>query len=249
MCIFDWYMYQPFQPDPIFTSLISGLLGSAIGGFATYKAVDKAHEHNIELEKLKEAEEERNVILSIIEELKVLKETYQVEMDNIYNNLPQNEYILNTYTITQDFMTIYTHNSNKIGIIKDDKIRNLIIKSYTYLKKYIEYLLNYKDELNYFERARDEFIARAYPHLINTACSRANTTYEISNIKEMVNHNNWSWLNSQFLNPAQVQNFLNSDEKLKQDLIDASVDLKEKYIELKNLIDEVVNIGTNKYNE
>ena len=230
-------------------TLISALLGAGIGGLTTYIATIQAHKNNIELEKLKEKETEKAVVLSIIEELKVLKETYQEDMDELYDNLPPNKYIETYYTITQDFMTVYSNNASKLGIIKHEKLRNSIIKTYTYLKKYIEYLLNYGTSIVYFEKCRSEFIARVYPNLINSACSKANNELEVSKIKDDVRHNNWGWFTAQYLTQAQVINFIKSDDEQIADLIYLSQDLKQKYYELKNLIDKTTDLALCLYKE
>lgn len=230
-------------------TLISALLGALIGGFATYKATMQAHKNNIELEKKKNEENEKAVVLSIIEELRVLKETYQDEMDKLYDNLPPQQYIEICYTVTQDFMTVYSNNASKLGIIKHEKLRNSIIKTYTYLKKYIEYLLNYGTSIMYFEKCRSEFIARAYPDLINSACSKANNELEISKIKNDVRNNNWAWFMTQYLTQAQVINFIKSDDEQIANLIYQSQDLKQKYLELKNLIDKTTDLAMCLYKE
>ena len=123
------------------------ILGALIGGVANFISTRQAHINNTNLEKRKEKLCERAVILSIAEELKSLLSSYETEMDYMFQTLPDNSFLESAYTITQDFMTIYSNNANKIGSIKNDELRALIITSYTYLKRYIEYLLNYANEL------------------------------------------------------------------------------------------------------
>lgn len=154
MCIFDWYMYQPFQPDPIFTSLISGLLGSAIGGFATYKAVDKAHEHNIELEKLKEAEEEKSI-------LKLLNNSYKqllIVLNGTFN--PKNKssygYIRVAHHASLYLIPVLDGVMYKIGLIEDEEKRNTIIEIYSDLKHFLDCNELYKDKLKSLKNYRKE---------------------------------------------------------------------------------------------
>ena len=128
------------------------IIGAILGGLVTFLSTHQAYKNNINLEKQKEKLIERSVVLSISEELQSLICSYQEEMDKLYQNLPDNEFLDSSYSITQDFMTIYQNNANKIGLIEDDELRALIIKSYTYFKRYIEYLLNYAQMLEEFNK-------------------------------------------------------------------------------------------------
>lgn len=230
------------------SSLLSGLIGALLGGLITYLSTCKANKNNIELAERKEKREIRSVVLSIANELTSLLESYEEEMDNLYINLPNNNYLEWGYTITQDFMTIYNNNANKIGLIENDKIRILIIQCYTHLKKYIEYLLNYEQELKSFNCKRNSFIGYIYPQLINIECATANTTLEISYIKEQVSQDNWDHLLTGNLNEIQIRTFIKSDNQAIEDLIYFSQDLKEKYFELKKLFKETIAEIAKHYN-
>ena len=120
-------------------TLLSALLGAGIGGFATYKATMQAHKNNIELEEKKNKETEKAVVLSIVEELKVFHEIYYPQMKEGFDQLnKENQYLDSYYIATQDFFTVYTNNADKIGMITDKELRNLIVKIYVFLKKYLE---------------------------------------------------------------------------------------------------------------
>lgn len=239
--------YEKILCNQVVLSLISGFVGAIIASIVAYRTTKQAHENNIKLEKLKEKETEKAVVLSIVEELKVLKNTYEKDMDVLYNKLSDDNYIEGYYTITQDFMTIYSSNANKLGMVQNEELRNLIIKSYTYLKKYIEYLLNYATDFTYFEKCRSEFIARAFPKVLNSACSRVDNTKEINAIKEFIRKNDWNWLDSPYLNEVQVINFLHSNDEQICNLKSSSKDLKQKYTELKNLIEKTADLALNIY--
>lgn len=120
-------------------TLLSALLGAGIGGFATYKATMQAHKNNIELEEKKNKETEKAVVLSIVEELRVFHEIYYPQMKEGFDQLnKENQYLDSYYIATQDFFTVYTNNADKIGMITDKELRNLIVKIYVFLKKYLE---------------------------------------------------------------------------------------------------------------
>jgi len=222
----------------IIISSLSGIIGVFVGGFIT----NKIKKDEFKLYEIATA-------LSIIEELRVLKEEYEQEFDTIFEDVNKQQYLTTFYVITQDYTTIFTQNSGEIGLIKNKELRNLIIKCYICLKKFIEYLVIYNNKLNSFDKNRVEFIGRTYPNLINTACSDINYDAEILKIKNLVCQNNWSWFNTPFLNQPQVISFLNSDDILIQDLISASKDLKNKYKNLKNNIEITIQLANKIYNE
>lgn len=131
--------YEKILCNQVVLSLISGVVGAIIASKVTYGATKQAHENNIELEKLKEKETEKAVALSIIEELNVLFEIYGKEMEEYFATLKtENDFLKTYYIATLDFFTVYTNNSDKIGIISDKELRNSIVKIYVFLKKYLE---------------------------------------------------------------------------------------------------------------
>ena len=113
-------------------ALISGLVGAVIGSKSAYK---------LKQDELKLYE--KATALSIIEELKVLRDEYQEEFDKQYNGLNEQQKLNVTYTISQDYSTIYTQNAGEIRLIKNTDFRNQIIKANLLIKKYIEDLKIY----------------------------------------------------------------------------------------------------------
>ena len=106
--------------------------------FCPNSIVDR-HTNNIELEEKKNKETEKAVVLSIVEELKVFHEIYYPQMKEGFDQLnKENQYLDSYYIATQDFFTVYTNNADKIGMITDKELRNLIVKIYVFLKKYLE---------------------------------------------------------------------------------------------------------------
>lgn len=222
----------------IIISLISGLIGAALGVWASFKL------KNDELKLYEKA-----TALSIVEELKVLLDVYQKEFDEAYSEIGEGKFLTFNYQVTQDYTTIYTQNAGEIGLIKNKELREAIIKSYTYLKKYIEELLIYTDDYKSFEKSRNEFIARVYPYSINTACAKADNSKEIKIIRNKIESGDWSWLNTQFLNQVQVLTFFTSDDNKIKDLALNSEELKKRFNELKKLINKTYKLANDIYKE
>ncbi len=143
--------YEEILCNQVVLSLISGFVGAIIASIVTYRATKQAHENNIELEKLKEKETEKAVVLSIVEELNVLNEIYSDQMNDYFKQLELDiDYLNSYYIVTQDFFTVFTNNSDKIGSISNKELRNLIVKIYVYFKRLLEdfnLLKLYLDEL------------------------------------------------------------------------------------------------------
>ncbi len=170
--MFNFYCNQTPSIDwtTVIISIASAVIGALIAGYFTSEATKKAHIYN---QKLKEDETklyEKATALSIVEELKVLGSEYQEEFDKQYEELNTKPYLTTIYEISQDYSTVYTQNAREIGLIKNATLRNLIIKSNILLKKYIEDLKIYKQLLGKHYELNKNFVATAYPKLIDKLC-------------------------------------------------------------------------------
>lgn len=219
-------------------ALISSLVGAVIGSKSAYK---------LKHDELKLYE--KATALSIVEELKVVTKIFDDDFGPLFKDLDTENHVGTFPYTTQNFYTIFTQNAGEIGLIKKSELRNSIIKSYVDLKKFKEQVTDYNTMLDDFEKSRNAFIARAYPHLINTACATANNNEEIKTIKKYVEHSNWSWLNPQFLNQSHVITFINSDNKMLDRLHKQSLNLQNRLAEIKNIINSTIDLVEKEYSE
>lgn len=240
--------------EPALMSLFSGFIGSLIGSIATFIATYISHQNNMKLENLKLYEQEKSVALSMMEELRTLKNIYESDMDDMFKNLlPADEclnesdnteqrlFIETCYSITQNFTTIYSCNADKIGLITNADLRSKIILTYTLLKKYIEELLNYNNTYEEFSENQKNFIARMYPDKIDKNCSKWDTNNEIDYIEKQIQNKAWQLPYSATINQEQINTFLKSNFNSKYTLRVFSNDLKEEYYKLKDLINQIIN--------
>lgn len=221
-------------------NFFSTLLGASVGAFATYKAVDKSYKRNLEIEAKKKEEKEKIVLASMLAELKVLKDIYEKEMSQLFDNLEKVPYLESVYIASYDYTTIYTHNAENIGFINDEKLRNLIIEVHIRIKVMLENFVLYRDELNKLYDNRLVFISKVFPHQVHEQCFYLDIGNEINKIKEYVADGNWNWANSSILNKEQISNFLISDNALIQSLVDYSNLTKEQYSVIRSLINEIL---------
>ena len=78
------FTYHKILLNQIVLSFFSGFMGALIAGGFSWLATKQSHENNLKLEAKKNAEIEKAVILSIVEELKVFYEIYYLEMNNFF---------------------------------------------------------------------------------------------------------------------------------------------------------------------
>ena len=239
--------YEKVILNQVFLSLASIFIGAIIGGYFTYKATDKSYTYSIKLQESKRDTYEKSKVLSIVEELKILLEDYQYGFEKIYKTLDTQKYVEIRYIVSQDYSTIFTENAKDIGLIKDEDLRKKIIKTHICLKRYLEYLILYTKDFKNFEKTRSEFIAKVFPDLIDATTSKANAEKEISSIKQEIKKENWTWLKSSQINQSQVINFISSDEKLIKKLNISSLDLKNRFYQLKDLINELIELSQKIY--
>lgn len=234
----------------VIISTASAIIGAFIAGYFTSNATKKAHIYN---QKLKEDETkfyEKATALSIVEELKVLKSEYQEEFDKQYEELNPMQYLPVVYEISQDYSTVYNQNAREIGLIKNATLRNLIIKSNILLKKYVEDLKIYKQIFGKYYELNKNFVATAYPKLIDKDCSEIDYESIIYNyLISKIENKDPSWHDNPNLSEAQITSFYYSYNNSKNHLCYFSQRLKNDYYRLKEVIKDVIQKSKELYGE
>jgi len=134
--------------------IIAGIL--AISG--TIAGAICANLLNKRSEQRNEANFEKSIIKSLESELKTIYNLYGDSFINDLENLNDGEMFLWQYTARQDFFTIFHSNGIFIGKIKDEELRNSIIKTYITLKKFLEGLLNYTEDFKRLDFEKDQLL-------------------------------------------------------------------------------------------
>jgi len=86
---------------------------------------------------------ERAIVETIVSELSALKEMYQSEMDEVFDEIPKKLYLETCFSITQNYTPVYDNIAGNIYLIQNVVLRTSIVKCYTMLKKFIEALVVY----------------------------------------------------------------------------------------------------------
>lgn len=105
---------------------------------------------------------ENAIVASIYEELLCLYNGYKEIFEKSILEVKDEDYIITTFTITQDFFTIYHNNASNIGKIKTPEIRNSIVQVYILMKKFIENILYYNSSFSSFLDRRRELICEKH---------------------------------------------------------------------------------------
>lgn len=207
-----------------------GLIGAFIGGGASLLATVITHRYN-----LKQLEKERNdteltTILSLSEELKVLMECYTAEFQNYFNRLDFNYYIKEYYNVTQEYCVVYKNNADKLGIIKDSKLRNLFIKIHIKITRFVEYLILYKEDLTIFQNRRIEILKMLSSEYNPDILKRVDLDDVFQKLRIDINTEKF-FLENQTLK-FQIEKALEVSEENEHILRSQCIDLKSYFLEI-----------------
>lgn len=205
---------------------------------------------------------ENAVVSAIYEELIGLYNCYNKDFQTAILDIPDNEYMITTFTVTQDFFTIYHNNASNIGKIKNHEIRNSIVQIYILLKKLIENILYFNSYYTSFMKRRKDFICENHSTLRENIfnglyvtdcyfCTFVSNLLGISqyggNYKDRIN----------ILIPTiQASNndiselliLVSNDNVTRDHLIKQTKDLKRDYTDIRNKIIEIIDIIKKEYN-
>lgn len=115
-------------------SICSALIGGLIAGLFSLIAVWQSAKKDLEKRLNEEKEVLKSFLLSIRDEVDTIWTRYMEGMGERVENLPEKTAFLLYYPASQNYFVTYDENSSLIGRVKDDKLRKLIIVTYTKAK-------------------------------------------------------------------------------------------------------------------
>ena len=119
-------------------SFIASLLGALIGGFLALIGVYFSHRLELSRQRQQERQMLRAFLQAILAELETCWNRAQVTVNPIIENHPDNQPFESEIFIETDFFTVYHNNSNMLGRINDDQLRQMIVATYTRYKALVE---------------------------------------------------------------------------------------------------------------
>lgn len=224
--------------------IIPSILGAIIGGLLTllgsYKATQMAHKNNLNILEKKNKEIENAVILSIGEELKGLFEIYNNEFMELFKSLESEHFLTTCYKITLDPFVIYKANADKIGNISNEELRNMIIKIYTFLRKFVEQLKIYDTCLNNLYSKRISVLNSIDKKRFDALILANLDTQNIINLLQdyiSKNYKNNKKISNDYV--SKINHFLQTDKAEMNDLNFQSIELKNLYEKIVSLNDKI----------
>lgn len=222
----------------VIISLISGLAGAFLGSKSAYK---------LKQDELKLYE--KATALSIIEELKVIKDLYEKTFDEQFSKLSDGGYVNYLLTINPECSTVFNQNAGEIGLIKSKDLRNLIIKTNLQLKKFIESVNNYNVSSSQHAQNRRNFISSAYPNMISVVSSQDDVDSFIDGFIHKFMTEYPKVVEESKMTEAQLVSFVNNEKATLSYLCDIVKALKVDYYNLKNNIELTINKANELYGE
>lgn len=126
-----------FDFNSLYAAIVGGLFalfGVVVNEFFTRKRIEN-----------EDKQKTINFLKNVKIELNTLWDMYLINMGSIIEQHDENQPFYYTYIVNQEYFTIYTNNSQYIGSVKNEKLRESIIRSYAKGKALIDtYQLNNK---------------------------------------------------------------------------------------------------------
>ena len=123
---------------PSVASLAGALIGGAIAGYCSIRAVKTAHQ----IVKRVQEENQENIIQRLLqaihEEIETIWELYMGDMGPQVESLADNHPLNLYYPIVQDYFTVYNTNAILITQIPDKDLRKAIISTYAKARSLID---------------------------------------------------------------------------------------------------------------
>ncbi|MBR1680869.1 hypothetical protein IJ707_03660 [bacterium] len=236
-------------PYTDFSSILASVIGGLITGFFSWLATKLAHEHNRQLKEDETKFYEKATVLSIIEELKVFTEEYQNKFNEQFLNIAENKYLNFVYTITPNCTTVFVQNSRELGLIKNIELRNLIIKSYLLLNKYIENANTYNISANLHIEKRRKFMSIAYPNMVSQVSSQKDIDNFIDEFLRKYSSEYKKIINESNATEAQIVSYINNEQATIKNLCRSTNDLKRDYNILIKTIQNTISKANELYGE
>ncbi len=236
-------------PYTDFSTILASVIGGLITGFFSWLATKQAHNHNRQLKNEELLLYEKATALSIVEELKAIKDLYERTFDEQFGKLQDGVYMNYLLTINPDCSTVYIQNAGELGLIKDKTLRSYIIKSNLLLKKFIEYLNRYNISSNQHDENRRNFMSLAYPNMVSKVSSQIDVNAFVDNFMARFFAEYQKVVEEAKMTEAQLVSFINNDKASSAYLCDLTKTLKTDYYNLKSNIELTINRANELYGE
>ncbi|MBQ8676950.1 MAG: hypothetical protein IJ529_00585 [Alphaproteobacteria bacterium] len=225
-------------------NLLPSFLGALVGGLFVLIATHWAYKCNLKLSEKEKQKDEKITILSLNEELKVIMDCYKKEFEALFKTLKTQNHLTDTYVITQEYFTVYKNNAGKLGLIQDEKLRNLFIKIHILLNRFIEDLIIYRHQYCTHCERQGAFLHDFNPDLYKGELLKEFDSYLIieqirENPNKYISKKNKDEIDAIILRMMQFFNNYDVENKI---LRDKSLELKRLFEDIKKLYTKIQSI-------
>lgn len=119
-------------------NLLSGLLGSIVGGLCSVGAVWFQSTQTRADQRVAEKRIIRSYLLSLRTEVETLWKRYEETAGQLVTSLGLNQPLLGFWPVTHDYFTVYNTNAFLLGRVEDDELRTLIVRTYNLAKGIVD---------------------------------------------------------------------------------------------------------------
>jgi hypothetical protein len=129
-------------------------LGGLIAGVASWIATNRTYNHNLLIQERARKISTYGLIQALYDEITILWERYMWGVGKALEGLDDRKGITWIYPVTQENFVIYNQSASLIGLIDDDDLRSMIVKTYTKARSLIDaYRLNneYVKQMTYLD--------------------------------------------------------------------------------------------------
>ncbi|MHC4751300.1 MAG: hypothetical protein ACYTFW_15695 [Planctomycetota bacterium] len=130
------------------------LIASLIGGGMVLLGVRYTHRLDLKKQKREEEKALQNLYKSLFVEFSAFWHWYQEGPGRTLESLEEGEPLLAHVAITQEYFSIYKGNSILIGRIRDDELREILVKTYIQIQALIDAYQIYGDFLEKHQESR-----------------------------------------------------------------------------------------------
>jgi hypothetical protein len=200
---------------------------------------------NKKSEQRKEKTFEKSIIKSLEAELRTMWDLHKENLTIGIKSLKDEEMCLWQYTVRHDYFTIYHSNCVFISQIKNEELKNSIIRTYIKAKGFIESLLNYTEAFKRYDAEKEQML-KTLNMIFKYTVSQQDLELVLSPVLKIeaafTNLNfNYENNNDVILNLNKIKSFiLNLQQELVEDtklLKDELIDLEKELLNCFDLID------------
>ena len=167
-----------FELKDVLPSLIGTVIGGLISAATSFLVAQKTHSNNFVILQEKEEMETKATIKAIISELKALREVFENEFLPKLEN--SKEYLGYSYPLGADYFTIFNSNTSKIGKIKNDELRECIVKLYMTAKVFLDCIRTNNEVLEDFVRQHDLICTQVNGQIDPNATKKQREDFDIA---------------------------------------------------------------------